>query len=660
LVGINPPSNFKDFTELADFAQQMDDVDDMVKFFTEENKKLDDPLEDEDRDRLLNAISKEIMEKQNEFNSDKCLEELAKIKPRPEIDDRITQALEFCETGVLSKDGSLPKMEMFIETKVFKYFDIPAGTHRQMGKIFRAGIRELVKSKKKQIATKQKFEAKVKSTTFKISEEFNNLYKISVSTLGNITIDPFYDGIARYVSNKLHTIVFNGNIFIFENGCYRQNSYAVKAEATKVLNGIMKNENSRDISKRLSDLMTYITNFNNVNEYPFNRHDNAFPVKNGVVVLDFENGTYELDENPDPEKWKFDYVIDSNFDRNVDSSHLLKTLREYLYDNNDAGVDYTNGRYDYKILLQMPAQGILQAMGFGPYKSIYLAVGQPDSGKTTIIDLYSYFVGEDARCTIGLDEFANGDKFVMARKEGKLFNLHDDLGYFKMADSGRIKAMSGGYTHKIERKGKDAYDGHITTVDIYTANHTAGFNRNIYLDKAFWERWYYINFPNHFEQNDEFQKLTFTEENKSALLNEVIKTMLEIRKNKKLVVQKEAWTEVRLKWMQASNILYKFLEDNMVSGGKTSFIKDELFTALKAWCIESKQGEDLIPKSSSDLGDSVELCGGVGDAQRMFRNKGQNTHHCFVLPYTWKPSSKYRKYCPSEGVTDQDILDRYC
>lgn len=660
MVGINHPSKFKDFQELADYAQKMDDIDEMVKFFEEENEKLEEPLEKEDRDKLLNAISTQIRENQKEFNSDKCLEELAQIRPKAEIDERIMQALEFCEMSVLSKDGSLPKMKMLIETKVFKYFDIPKGVNNQIGKIFRDGINELVKSKKKQMATKQKIEAKAKSTTFEISEEFEDLYKMSVSTLGNVTIDPFYDEIARYVSNKLHTVVFHGNIFIFENGCYRPNSYAVKAEATRVLNGIMKNENSRDISKRLSDLMTYITNFNNVNEYPFNKYDSAFPVKNGVVVLDFENGTCELDENPDPDRWKFDYVIDSNFDRNVDSSNILKTLREYLFDNNDAGVDYKKGRYDYKILLQILAQGILQAMGFGPYKSIYLAVGQPDSGKTTIIDLYSYFVGEDARCTIGLDEFSNGDRFVMARKEGKLFNLHDDLGYFKMSDSGRIKAMSGGYTHKIERKGQDPYDGHITTVDIYTANSTAGFNRNIYLDKAFWERWYYIDFPNHFEQNDEFQKLTFTEENKSALLNEVIKTMLEIRKNKKLVVQKEAWTEVRLKWMQASNILYKFLEDNMVSGGKTSFMKDELFTALKAWCIESKQGEDLLPKSAADLRDSVELCGGVGDAQRMFVNKGQNTHHCFVLPYTWKPSSKYRRYCPSEGVTDQDILTKYC
>lgn len=187
----------------------------------------------------------------------------------------------------------------------------------------------------------------------------------------------------------------------------------------------------------------------------------------------------------------------------------------------------------------------------------------------------------------------------MAAKEGKLLNLHDDLKYFKIGETGTLKAHSGGYNHTVERKGKDRYDGRSTTVDIFTANHPAGFNRHIYMDKAFWERWYYIHFPNHFKQNDEFHKNTFTEENKSALLNEVIKMMLEIRENKKLAVKKEEWTEVRKKWIQAGNLLSKFVEDNMTPGGKTLFIKDELFNALKAWCIDNKQGEDLLPQRSS-------------------------------------------------------------
>src|SRR5674536_34539 len=91
---------------------------------------------------------------------------------------------------------------------------------------------------------------------------------------------------------------------------------------------------------------------------------------------------------------------------------------------------------------------------------------------------------------------------------------------------------------------------------------------------------YKRQYPNHFDQNDEFKKTMFTEENKSAFLNEVIKMMMEIRQAKHLVVQKEEWTEVRKKWMQAGNILYKFIADNMVVGGRTSLMKEELFLSL--------------------------------------------------------------------------------
>jgi len=537
-------------------------------------------------------------EVETEFCYDRCLEKLSQIKPEVELKHRVLQATDFVNNIILTKDGSLQEMELFIETEIFGYFDIPSGKNHQINKIFRSGYSETIKSKKRERTNKQKKAEREKTDTFEINEDFEGLYQKIISNLGNLIIEPFYDRIAKYVSEKLHVIVFHGNVFCYGNGCYKVDTYTVKADATRVLNGIMKNENIRDISKRLSDLMTYIENYNVVNEYPFNNHDNAFPVKNGVVVFDFENGTKHLEENPDPAIWKFDYVLDVDYNSRADSTYVFKTLGMYLFDNPDREdrPDETKGRYDYRIILQMAAQGILQAMGYGPYKSVYINVGPQDSGKTTVIDILAWFVGNDCKCTIGLDEFTSGDRFVMAVKEGKILNLHDDLKYFKMGETGTLKSQSGGYNHKIERKGKDRYDGRITTVDIFTANHPAGFNRNIYMDAPFWGRWYYIEYPNFFDQTDEFKKTMFTNENKSAFLNEVIKMMMEIRQAKHLVVQKEEWTEVRKKWMQAGNILFKFIADNMVAGGRTSLMKEELFTGLKAWCIDNKQGEDLLPQ----------------------------------------------------------------
>lgn len=331
MAGINPPSKFKDISEIADEAVKMDDISAMIQFVEEENNKLNYPVPEDNLARLLNEISNHIRAAQNEFNYRRCVEELSQIKLKVELKDRILQATEFVNSIVLSKDGNLQDMGLFIECEVFDYFNIPKGKNDKMGQIFRNGYRDIIKAKKKELSNKKKTVANADAHTFDIDSEFEDLYQVSESETGNITIKPFYDMIAKYVSDKLHVISFHGNMFIYKEGCYKIDPYTIKAEATRVLNGIMKNENSRDISKRLTDLMTYIQNYNVVNEYPFYNHNNAFPVRNGVIVFDFENVTHRLEENPDPDTWKFDYVLDVDYNSKADSSYILSILQQYLY-----------------------------------------------------------------------------------------------------------------------------------------------------------------------------------------------------------------------------------------------------------------------------------------------------------------------------------------
>lgn len=186
-------------------------------------------------------------EVETEFCYDRCLEKLSQIKPEVELKHRVLQATDFVNNIILTKDGSLQEMELFIETEIFGYFDIPSGKNHQINKIFRSGYSETIKSKKRERTNKQKKAEREKTDTFEINEDFEGLYQKIISNLGNLIIEPFYDRIAKYVSEKLHVIVFHGNVFCYGNGCYKVDTYTVKADATRVLNGIMKNENSRDI-----------------------------------------------------------------------------------------------------------------------------------------------------------------------------------------------------------------------------------------------------------------------------------------------------------------------------------------------------------------------------------------------------------------------------
>jgi phage/plasmid-associated DNA primase len=434
--------------------------------------------------------------------------------------------------------------------------------------------------------------------------------------------------------------MYDGNMFAYNDGAYKNDPISVRAEATRILNGILKNEKSGGITSRLNDVMTIIKNDNPVSEYPFNTSRNAFPVKNGVIILDFETGICKIEDH-DPEKWKFNYIMPVEYDESAPSDQIMSELKKYTTEP--------------LVLIQIIAQALLQAMGHGPYKMAYLFKGSKDCGKTTILDLFVILIGLLCKCTIGLNELTPQFRFAKASLEGKLLNLHDDLGYFKMSETGTFKAVTGGYSHQIERKGQMPYNANLTAVHVFTTNTPAGFDRNIYNDMAFWERWCFVEFNNRFEIDDNFKQRIFTEENISGLLNEVIKMMFRIKKNKRLPFTQD-WTMVRGKWIQESNLLFKFIEENMVAGGKTAIMKEQLLTALSLWCRDTKQREEMIPNSTYELSDLVEICGGDIDARRKFQgHEDEGVKHCYILNFTWKPASRYKVYA-TPCVTDVPII----
>lgn len=570
----------------------------------------------------------------DEFNFDTCLETLARVKPKPNEFERIRQAKEFILSEILSKNGDAVDMEIFIKSELFNYFNLPSGKNSDAQKL----IGKVYKDKLKAKMITQKSEVEfIKSDTYDISSEFDGLYVLN--TEGKITILPFIDKIAKRVIENKHVILFKGNVFAYQDGYYKNDPISVRAEATRILNGILKNEKSGGISSKLNDVMTYIKNDDQVNEYPFNTSRNAFPVKNGVVVFDFETGTCRL-EGHDPEKWKFNYIMPVECDETAPSNQIMGEVNKYTKEPD--------------VLIQVLAQALLQAMGYGPYKMAYLFKGPKDCGKTTILELYEMLIGVSCKCSIGLNELTPQFRFSKAGLEGKLLNLHDDLGYFRMSETGEFKSLTGGYSHQVEHKGQMPYNANLTAVHVFSTNTPAGFDRQIYNDVAFWERWCYVEFNNRFVIDDDFKQRVFTEENISGLLNEIIKMMFSIRKNKKLPFTQD-WTEVRGKWLQESNLLYKFIEENMVAGGTTAIMKEQLLIALNKWCRDTKQKEEMIPKSTLELGNLVEVCGGEMDARRKFQGReDEGVKHCYILNFIWKPASRYQKYTTA-CVTDIPI-----
>lgn len=200
-----------------------------------------------------------------------------------------------------------------------------------------------------------------------------------------------------------------------------------------------------------------------------------------------------------------------------------------------------------------------------------------------------HIVGHDGFCDVSLDKISQ--IFQIASLEGKLLNLHDDMGYFTLNDIGTFKTLTGRRQHDIKRKGVQLYIATLNAVHVFTTNTPAKFDSRIKTDEAYWERWEFITFGNEDRMKGDFKEGMFTPENLTAFLNIIIAEMLKIGKNKKLSSDTD-WYETREKWMLAGNPLYcmvnEFMDPELLdiktSGSKgskgTAIIKEELLKIL--------------------------------------------------------------------------------
>ena len=166
-------------------------------------------------------------------------------------------------------------------------------------------VRDYKSMHKKYLKLKE-FEAK--KDVLAIDKEFEGLYSIKPNGItGDLMVLPHYYNIAEEIIKNLHVITYKDNIYLYKDGQYIENKGLVEAEATRILNGILLYYNSKGITNNLRDVMTNIRTYSPCLEYPFQGVRNAINVNNGVIVFD-ENGDLHFEE-PDPEKYKFNYKL---------------------------------------------------------------------------------------------------------------------------------------------------------------------------------------------------------------------------------------------------------------------------------------------------------------------------------------------------------------
>jgi len=483
-----------------------------------------------------------------------------------------------------------------------------------------------------------------------IDEKYKNMYTISVTNDGRVSIDIHPDKISDLILSENNIITHKDSMFIFKDGFYRYEPEAVTDLVTNTINDICKGNNSRQISAKVNDIIAQIQTKSRYYSYPFNNHNNSIPVENGVLIFDFEDGKCKLVEH-DPKLFRFNYKIPVSYNPNNKNEEILNLLKGYT----DKYID----------LIEILAQSFMEAMGYGPYKRAYFIYGVKDTGKTTFVNMLEKFIGVEMCSDISFEQFTQ--RFQTAGLEGKLLNIHDDVGYFTMKDTGTFKTLTGKKVHQIERKGKDPYDATITAVHVFTTNTPAKFDLTIKNDDAFWKRIKFIIFTKMFKMNGEFQEKMFTDENLEGFFNVIIDEMLLIGKNKNLTTDVD-WYETREEWTLTGNPLYAMVKDLMeskeislesieledITSRGTYIIKDELLRILQLWCLKNNVDNKLIPDSIKDLTILVGNCGWETDHRKVFLGH-DHEKHCYFIPCNWKLTDEAMEYwTKTSGLVEKD------
>lgn len=466
-----------------------------------------------------------------------------------------------------------------------------------------------------------------------VPNEFTGLYELDIDKNGNVkNIVFFYDKIADKIRKDLSTVFFKNIVYAYKNGYYKEGEEDIKTEISRVVRGI-KNAMKRcktSVRGADSEIFYYLEYHSPYKEWPFNDLPGMIPVNNGIVKMDFETGTYEL--IPHCPEYKFNYIIPVDFDVSADKAKIENVLKEYVEDG------------DIDELYQIPAQAILQASGHAPFKKCYLLQGRPDGGKSTYLELLYRCFGKDNKSDISLEDLNQSvHRYKSAGLIGKLFNVHDDLQSFPMKDTGFLKKLTGAYSHDVEIKGVQPFEAKLTAVHVFACNDPPKIdNKEVKKDEAFWGRWEYVRFPNHFEKDMTFYARTFTPENLSGFLLSVVEAALKIGKENRLL-KASNYAEVRDTWAKCSEPVYQFITENMdksENGETMYFDKGEMLALIRKWGNEKQLEDDDLPSTKESLTKTLVICGVSAGKPTSLETGTQVPAYAF--PYTWRKDSKWQ------------------
>lgn len=230
-------------------------------------------------------------------------------------------------------------------------------------------------------------------------------------------------------------------------------------------------------NQQVRELVGRVTRLSGVERDEIQTPPNRLVVANGIVDLH----TGELDE------WTADEYhrtkLDVPYDPDAECPRIDEFFHEIVRDN------------DVRTLYQLAAHCLYREY---LNEKAAMLVGDGQNGKSVFLSLLVEFLGEHNVSHRSLQDL-DGERFAANSLEGKLANLHPDMGDESVRDLGTFKKLTGRDTMTADVKYEKPiqFENHATL--IFAANRMPAMQEDTH---ALWRRWIYLNFPFKFSDDD--------------------------------------------------------------------------------------------------------------------------------------------------------------
>lgn len=390
--------------------------------------------------------------------------------------------------------------------------------------------------------------------------------------------------IAEYLVEKYHIkTIPDGNrnfFYLYNDGFYTVvDEGSLKNKAEIILDRLLSNHLTNEIIGKIKRL-TFCE------RKEIEKNDlNLICVNNGILNIE----TLEL--KPHTPDIFFFRKIPVKYDPDAKCPEVMKFL-EGIADEED-----------------MPL--IQEWFGFPLYRKYFLKkaliiYGEPDTGKTTLVNLLINFIGDDNVSGLALQELGIAEKFRQIQLYEKFLNVKDDLDAYDVKRTGALKTVTGLSRITAQRKFGDEFEFTNFAKMIFVGN-TIPSTKDL-DDDAYYGRWIIIEFDKIFgggEKDIDLANKISTPEELSGVLNWALVGLKRLRENKKFSFELSI-DDVKQTMMQSASIVAEFVAMELEESTGDYVTKEDMYIAFQRFSrqkrvpvmTKSKLGRGIVKYSN--------------------------------------------------------------